>query len=65
MNYYHESDAAKAASAYFNSLPFEERQKLAPLLDHYRQMGLAEAFDYHEAARLRIQARIRGIRDDA
>lgn len=34
---------AQAASDYFNSLPFEERGKLAPLLEDYRRMGVRAA----------------------
>jgi hypothetical protein len=60
---YTASPAALEASDYFNSLPFEERAKLAPLLDDYRQMGLAEALDNIDVARRRIEDRIRGIRD--
>jgi hypothetical protein len=55
--------AAKEASDYFNSLPYEEREKLAPLLDHYRQMGLAEAFDRMQAAARNVGDRIIGIRN--
>lgn len=42
---YAPSEAAKAASDYYNALPIEEKRKLAPLLEHYRQMGLAEAHE--------------------
>lgn len=59
---YTPSDAAREASDYFNSLPFEEREKLAPLLDNYRQMGLAEASAHlHRDLRI-IDDRIRAIR---
>ena len=34
--------AVKAASDYFNALPYEERKKLAPLLEEYRRMGMRE-----------------------
>lgn len=62
-NAYVGSEAADAASAYYNSLPLEEKRKLAPLLDHYRQMGLAEALGNLESATRHIKTRIRGIRD--
>lgn len=58
---YTPSDAAREASDYFNSLPFGEREKLAPLLDHYRQMGLAEAVGHLRRATLHINTRISGI----
>jgi hypothetical protein len=57
------SDAARKASDYFNALPQEEREKLAPLLEHYRQMGLAEAHVTVDAATRQIDVRIRRIRD--
>lgn len=57
------SDAAREASDYYNALPFEERRKLAPLLEHYRQMGLAEAADRFRGSLSRVDARIRDIRD--
>ena len=34
---------AEQASAYFNSLPIEQRKRLAPLLEDYRRMGIEEA----------------------
>lgn len=52
LNAYLPSDAAKTAGEYFNALPREERAKLAPLLEHYRQMGVAEARD-----EIRVMAR--------
>jgi hypothetical protein len=57
------SAAAQEASDYYNALPYEERRKLAPLLDHYRQMGLAEA--EREIAKVTrfIGARVQGIRE--
>lgn len=60
---YTPSRAAAEASDYFNALPIEERKKLAPLLEHYRQMGLAECGDVLRAELRRIDNRIRGIRD--
>lgn len=57
------SDAAKEASGYYNGLPIEERRQLAPLLDHYRQMGLAEALGHLDKAKARITTRIESIRD--
>lgn len=56
------SDAAREASDYFNSLPFEERAKLAPLLENYRQMGLAEARKEIGRIATLIDVRIRGIK---
>jgi hypothetical protein len=52
------SDAANEGSDYFNALPIEERQKLAPLLEHYRQMGLAEAYEEMHALAQRTRNRI-------
>ena len=57
------SEAAQAASDHFNALPLEERAKLAPLLEHYRQMGLAEADHAVRHASHALQARIRNIRN--
>lgn len=57
------SAAARAANVYYNSLPFEQRQKLAPLLENYRQMGLAEAREYQVSAARQVESRITGIRD--
>jgi hypothetical protein len=57
------SEAADKASDYFNSLPQEERAKLAPLLEHYRQMGMAEALDHLDLAAGRITSLIRKIKD--
>jgi hypothetical protein len=54
--------AAREASDYFNSLPFAERKKLAPLLEHYRQMGLAEMNDGLRQLQRRTDARIRDLR---
>lgn len=56
------SEAARAASDYFNALPFEERKKLAPLLDHYRQMGVAEANNHMRLVVQKNAKRIREIR---
>ena len=53
---------AKEASDYFNSLPFEQRKKLAPLLENYRQMGIAEALDVMATAKRKLDARIGVIR---
>lgn len=57
------SEAAMDASDYYNALPFEEKQKLAPLLEHYRQMGLAEVQDNLRKEVRRIDDRIRRIRN--
>ena len=62
MNDYVASPAAAAAGVYFNSLPFEERAKLAPLLEHYRQMGLAEARKEIGRIAILLDVRIREIR---
>jgi hypothetical protein len=59
---YTPSVAAREASDYFNSLPAEERQKLAPLLEHYRQMGLAEMNDGLRQLQRRTDARIKTLR---
>jgi hypothetical protein len=56
------SEKSKAASDYFNSLPQEERAKLAPLLEHYRQMGLAEAHGRINNAAQVVRRRIEEIR---
>jgi hypothetical protein len=61
---YTPSPAAREASDYFNSLPREQRKKLAPLLDNYRQMGLAEAAAAHRNTSTKIRQRIRGIQND-
>jgi hypothetical protein len=58
---YGRSQVAREASDYYNALPIEERRKLAPLLENYRQMGLAEAADGLHALLRRTDARIRGI----
>lgn len=55
------SEAARTAGDYFNSLPFEERKKLAPLLDEYRQMGMAEALDRMYSATQKVERRIHDI----
>jgi hypothetical protein len=52
------SPEAREASDYFNSLPQEERAKLAPLLEHYRQRGLAAAADEMDRARREIDKRL-------
>ena len=57
------SPAAEQARAYFNTLPIEQRAKLQPLLEHCRQMGLAEALDQVVAVQGRIESRIASIRD--
>jgi hypothetical protein len=62
MSIWAPSPAAKAASVYFNSLPIEERRKLAPLLDNYRQLGLAEARDQVGKVALSLDERIARIR---
>lgn len=56
------SDAAKMAGDYFNSLPREQRAKLAPLLEHHRQMGLAEARKELQRVLTLIDVRVREIR---
>lgn len=56
------SEEASAAGEYFNSLPREERAKLAPLLEHYRQMGLAEAHAEINDVVTNVKARIERIR---
>lgn len=61
MSVYAPSDVARAASDYFNSLPEEERIKLAPLLENYRQMGLAEAAGHMDLAIARTVSRVRNI----
>lgn len=35
--------SVREASDYFNSLPIEQRQRLAPLLEDYRRLGIEEA----------------------
>ena len=61
-NLYVGSEESTAAGEYFNSLPFEERAKLAPLLEHYRQMGLAEAHAEINDVASNVKRRIEGIR---
>lgn len=56
------SDAANEAGDYFNALPTDERLKLAPLLEHYRQMGLAEAYEEMRRLAQRTRNRIDAIR---
>jgi hypothetical protein len=61
VNPFAPSEEAVAGSAYYNSLPREERRKLAPLLEHYRQLGLAEAAGHQRAALAHAKERIRRI----
>lgn len=56
------SEESTAAGEYFNSLPQEERAKLAPLLKHYRQMGLAEAHTQISDVVSAIKTRVERIR---
>jgi hypothetical protein len=53
-----ERTCAQEASDYFNSLPFEQRKRLAPLLDDYRRMGLVEARDVIRRRLQKLDARI-------
>jgi hypothetical protein len=48
------------ASDYFNSLPTEDRLRLAPLLEEYRQLGLREAAEYLRAAQRKLSERLSG-----
>lgn len=59
---YFESPAAKASSDYLNSLPIEQRRMLAPVLEHYRQMGLAEAADTMRAGLAKVTERANQIK---
>lgn len=43
VNLWVESQAAKDASDYFNSLPREQKVRLIPLLEEYRRRGHLEA----------------------
>lgn len=56
------SIASREASDYFNALPQEQRGKLAPLLEQYRQMGLAEARAEIQQVIRTIDSRVAGIR---
>lgn len=61
-NLYIGSEEAADASACFNSLPVEERTKLAPLLELHRQQGLAEAHTQISDVASAIKTRIERIR---
>jgi hypothetical protein len=52
---------AQEASAYFNSLPIEQRKKLAPLLECYRRMGIEEADRAIRAVSRKLDDRAREI----
>jgi hypothetical protein len=52
---------AEAASVYFNSLPYEERATLAPLLEEYRRMGMREYADEVGFATALMTVRIANI----
>ena len=54
---------AREASDYFNSLPIEQRRKLAPLLEDYRLMGMQEALGKIEQGRAHVLGRIRQLKD--
>lgn len=56
------SPDAEKASRYYNALPLKERAKLAPLLEHYRQMGLAEAQEQVRDVANNIGRRIQGLK---
>lgn len=56
-----ERTAAQAASDYFNALPFEQRRRLAPLLDDYRRMGIEEALVGLRSVTNGLTQRVRGI----
>jgi hypothetical protein len=51
----------KAASDYFNALPFEQRKALAPLLENYRQMGIDEAIRDLEPVMRKLRDRSRSL----
>lgn len=53
--------AERDASDYFNSLTTEQRRKLAPLLEHYRLMGINEATQELYAVTRKMDKRMRGI----
>lgn len=53
--------AAEDASDYFNSLPIEERKKLAPLLEDYRRLGIMEALAAMNGVTRQLAARSRSI----
>jgi hypothetical protein len=55
--------AARAASDYYNSLPFEQRRKLAPLLEDYRRLGIEEALRELHPIRNKLQQRVRDIQN--
>jgi hypothetical protein len=61
-NQFAPSDAAVKASDYFNTLPREQRAGLAPLLEHYRQMGIAEARRDLQRVLTGLDCRVREIR---
>lgn len=56
------SGAAQEASDYFNSLPLEQRKKLAPLLEEYRRMGIEEAARAVRAVSRQMDDRMRSIK---
>lgn len=62
-NLYVGSEEYQAASEYWNSLPLEEKEKLAPLLDHYKQMGLAEAHTQISDVAANLKRSVERIRD--
>lgn len=51
-----------AASDHYNALPFEQRQQLAPLLEEYRLMGIAEARRELDGVERQLRDRERSIR---
>lgn len=53
--------AAREASEYFNSLPIEQRRKLAPLLEDYRRLGIEEAMRDILSVQRRLNDRARRI----
>jgi hypothetical protein len=46
------------ASDYYNSLPFEERARLAPLLEEYRLLGMREVADSLSVLDLKMRTRM-------
>lgn len=55
------TNAAREASDYFNSLSRDERAKLAPLLEEYRRMGMAEYARAVKATARSMDERMRAI----
>lgn len=53
--------AEREASDFFNSLPREHREKLHPLLEHYRLLGMAEAHREMRDVLSKVDARMTGI----